>query len=293
MEQGKLHAANALVDRGREYVLRLGIAILPRNLRGPGPIVENLVTLVQRIEALGFAGVWVTDSVGRGVPTLEPIALLSALCPVTRSIELGASVVQVPLRHPVELAHQVQTLNLLSGGRLRLGVGAGSTRDDFEAFGLEFDARFQTLPEHLDMMQRIWRGESVYGPPVSVWSGTEGGPPVYLGAWRSERWISLAASRCQGWMASGNHVGLEDIATGIRMFRTAGGGRAMVTSIHTDLRPEGQRVETDAPAKFNLLCNTAEARDRLRHLEDLGFDDAVLYCPVGDLGQLEEIRGLI
>jgi alkanesulfonate monooxygenase SsuD/methylene tetrahydromethanopterin reductase-like flavin-dependent oxidoreductase (luciferase family) len=275
--------------------MRLGIAIVSRhlNVADSRSIVEQLVDLAQKVEELGFSGLWVTDSVGRGSATLDPLTVLTALCPVTKSIELGVGVVQLPLRPPVELAHRVQSLNLLSGGRLRLGIGAGSTRADFDALNVDYATRFEKLSEHLEVMQRIWRGEGVYGPPISIWPGTEGGPPVYLGAWRSERWINLAAHHCQGWMTSGNHAELDDIELGIRMFRKAGGQRAMVTSIHTDLRPERQRGPIGTPALFNLHCSPAEARDRLRRLEDAGFDDAVMYPPADDPAQLEAIRALI
>jgi len=275
--------------------MRLGIAMVSRHLKvaDSRPIVEQLVDLAQKVEELGFSGLWVTDSVGRGSATLDPLTVLTALCPVTRTIELGVGVVQLPLRPPVELAHRVQSLNLLSGGRLRLGIGAGSTRADFDALNVDYATRFEKLSEHLEVMQRIWRGEGVYGPPISIWPGTEGGPPVYLGAWRSERWINLAAHHCQGWMTSGNHAGLDDIELGIRMFRKAGGRRAMVTSIHTDLRPDGERGPIGTPALFNLHCSPAEARDRLQRLEAAGFDDAVMYPPADDPGQLEAIRELV
>lgn len=275
--------------------MRLGIALVSRHfsVADPRPIAEQLVDLAQRVEKLGFSGLWLTDSLGRGSATMDPLTVLAALCAVTKTIELGVGVVQLPLRAPVELAHRVQTVNLLSGGRLRLGVGAGSTRADFEALNAEWERRFERLPEYLDVMQRTWRGEGVFGPPISVWPGTEGGPPVYLGAWRSERWINLAAQNCQGWMASGNHAGLDDIETGVTMFRNAGGQRAIVTSIHADVRPEGKRGPIGTPALFNLHCSPTEARDRLKRLEDAGFDDAVMYPPTDDPAQLEALRALV
>jgi alkanesulfonate monooxygenase SsuD/methylene tetrahydromethanopterin reductase-like flavin-dependent oxidoreductase (luciferase family) len=275
--------------------MRLGIALVSRHvsLDDPRPVVQQLVDLAQNIERLGFAGLWVTDTVGRGNRSLDPLMVLAALSSTTTTIELGVGIVQLPLREPVELAHRVQTLNLFSGGRLRLGIGAGSTRTDFEALNRDFDRRFETLPEYLDMMQRTWRGEAVYRHPITVWPGTEGGPPVYLGAWRSERWINLAATRCQGWMASGNHTGWDDLMTGVTMFRKAGGQRAILTSIHTDVRPEDKRGKITTPALFNLHCSPAEARDRLKRLEDAGFDDAVMYPPTDDPAQLEAIRDLI
>jgi alkanesulfonate monooxygenase SsuD/methylene tetrahydromethanopterin reductase-like flavin-dependent oxidoreductase (luciferase family) len=69
---------------------------------------------------------------GRGRPTLDPLTAPAALAAVTERVELGIGVLQVSLRHPVELAHRVQSIQALSGGRLRLGVGSGSTRADFE-----------------------------------------------------------------------------------------------------------------------------------------------------------------
>ena len=76
------------------------------------------------VEKLGFAGIWATDSMGRGRHTLDPFVTLSALHAGTSRIELGIGVLQVPLRRPGELAHRIQSLNVLLAGRLRLGVGA-------------------------------------------------------------------------------------------------------------------------------------------------------------------------
>ena len=73
----------------------------------------------RRIEAAGFPGIWVGDSMGRGRPTLDPLVELAVLAAVTERVELGIGVLQVPLRHPVELAHRVQSVQALSGGRLR------------------------------------------------------------------------------------------------------------------------------------------------------------------------------
>jgi alkanesulfonate monooxygenase SsuD/methylene tetrahydromethanopterin reductase-like flavin-dependent oxidoreductase (luciferase family) len=67
------------------------------------------------------------------------MSLLGLLRGVTRRIELGTCVVQLPIRHPVEHAHRVQSINLLSDGRLRFGIGTGSTRHDFDAVQADFD----------------------------------------------------------------------------------------------------------------------------------------------------------
>src|SRR6516165_11632389 len=95
-------------------------------------LLDRVADYARRIEASGFPGIWVGDSLGRGRPTLDPLTALAALAAVTERVELGVSVLQVSLRHPIELAHRVQSVQALSGGRLRLGVGSGSTRADFE-----------------------------------------------------------------------------------------------------------------------------------------------------------------
>ena len=196
---------------------------------------------------------------------------------------------QIPIRHPVEHAHRVQTVNLLSRGRLRFGFGSGSTCNDFEAVQADFDARFKVLPGMLEVMRKTWNGELVYGPALTQWPGTEGGPPVLLGAWRSQRWINLAAHHCQGWIASGIHSSWEDVEIGLRMYREAGGNRAIVANIFTDFRPQPPAPLAGRHLTISLLCTPAEARDRLKRLEQLGVDDALLVAPFDDPGQLETI----
>jgi len=256
-------------------------------------VAERIADFGRRVEQLGFSGLWLTDSLGRGWATLDPLIDLAALSSVTRKIELGTCVLQVPLRNPVELAHRVQSLNVLTGGRLTLGVGAGSTRDDFDALGLDYEARFKTLPASLDIMRRAWRGEPVHGPALSLWPGTEGGPPVLLGAWRSQRWISLAADTCQGWMASGIHTKWEDLELGIAMYRKAGGKRVAIANVFTDMRPKPELTPMIEHSRINLICTPAEAKQRLKRLQDLGVDDALLVPPFGAPDQMEAIRGLL
>ncbi len=273
--------------------MRAGLVLIPHPLPDGTPVGERVVALGARAEALGFAGVWVTDALGRARPTLDPLALLATVAGVTRTVELGTCVVQVPLRHPVEHAHRAQSVHLLSGGRLRFGVGSGSTKADFDAVQQDYDARFKTLPAHMEVMRRVWAGEGVYGPRLPLWPGTEGGPPVLLGAWRSRRWIDYAVRHCQGWIASGINSAFEDLETGVRMYRAAGGTRAVLANVFVDLRPEPALDPLAAHAKVSLVCPPAEARERLRRIAALGFDDVLLVCPFDAPDQLEAIRALL
>ena len=272
--------------------MRFGIVAIPTAQDAVG-LFEHAIAFAQRVEALGFAGLWTTDAFARGSATVDPLIFLGALCQATERIELGTCVVQVPLRHPVEHAHRAQTLNLMSRGRFRFGVGSGSTKHDFDAVQVDYERRFKLLPDHLAVMRRVWSGEPVYGPALSVWPGTEGGPPVYLGAWRSPRWIDLAARHCDGWIASGIYAALDDLPFGLDMFRKAGGKRALLANIFTDLRPDPPAHPLIARSKVTLVCGKAEARDRLRRIADLGFDDALMIVPFGAPGMLDEIRELL
>lgn len=273
--------------------MRLGIVTIPRQLPSGGmAMTDHLVDFAQRVEKLDFHGLWLTDAFGRGRATLDPLSTIGLLCAVTRKVELGTCVIQVPVRHPIEHAHRVQTVNLLSGGRFRFGVGTGSTKADFDVVQADFDARFKLLPGMLEEMRRAWNGEAVHGPALTLWPGTEGGPPVMLGAWRSPRWINLAA-RLDGWISSGIHSKWEDVEIGLRMYREAGGKRAIVANIFADFRPNPEGSPIGRPLTISLICSPSEARDRLKRLADMGVDDALVVCPFEDPSQLETIRGLI
>ncbi|HUB46237.1 MAG TPA: hypothetical protein VMB73_14730, partial [Acetobacteraceae bacterium] len=84
-----------------------------------------------------------------------------------------------------------------------------------------------------------------------------------------------------------------DAEQGLRMYRDAGGQRAVLANIFTDLRPDPQIPAASRPLGISLICPPAEARDRLRRLQDIGFDDALLVCPTDDPAQLETIRTLL
>lgn len=257
-------------------------------------LLDRVADYARRIEARGFPGIWVGDSLGRGRPTLDPLIELSVLAAATQKVELGISVLQIPLRHPIELAHRVQSVQALSGNRLYLGVGSGSTRADFELLGYDFDHRFGTMKRSLETMRRTWRGEAVNaGGTLSLWPGCEGGPPILMGAWRSPRWITFAARECQGWTPSGRFSNWDDLEYGIRVYRDAGGTNAVLANVAVDF---DNRSETDALAELapcSLVCPLDEARRRLKRLEQLGFDEVLLVSHSSVLQDIERARDLL
>lgn len=256
-------------------------------------LLDRMADYARRIEDRGFPGIWVGDSLGRGRPTLDPLVELSVFGAVTRRVELGISVLQLPLRNPIELAHRVQSVQAISANRLRLGVGSGSTRADFELLGYDFDHRFGIMKRSLETMRQAWRQQAVNaGGTLSVWPGCEGGPPILMGAWRSPRWITFAAQACQGWTPSGRYSSWDDLEHGMRIYREAGGTTAVLANVAVDF---GNRPESAALAAVttSLVCPPEEARRRLKRFEQLGFDEVLLVSHAGVLEDLERARDFL
>src|SRR6516165_5977193 len=270
--------------------MKVSVQIRPSPGEG---MMSRMVDYAGRAEASGFPGIWVGDSLGRGRPTLDPLVELAAVAAVTERVELGIAVLQIPLRHPIELAHRVQSVQALSGGRLRLGVGSGSTRAEFDLLGADYDKRFRTLMSSLEIMRRAWRGEPVNGGTLSPWPGCEGGPPVMLGAWRNPRWIAYAAKQCQGWIASGLYSSGEDLENGMRLYRDAGGANAVLANVVVDLSAQAEAGSLAERAKVSLVCLPDDARQRLKRIERIGFDEVLLVSPASALDELERVRDFL
>ena len=88
---------------------------------------------------------------------LEPLTTLSVLAGMTSRIRLGTNILVAALRRPAVLAKSTATLDVLSGGRLDLGVGVGWQREEYEAAGLDFDRRGRLLDHTLEVLQTLWR----------------------------------------------------------------------------------------------------------------------------------------
>jgi hypothetical protein len=273
--------------------MRLGI-VLPRAESGGTPLeAATLAEAARRIEAAGFESAWVFDSLGRGFLLPDPLTALAVAGTATRRLELGTGVLQVPLRRPMELAHRVLTTHLVCGGRLRLGVGAGSTAADFAAVGVDFPSRFRALDAALGTMRTLWAGERVGEAALGApWPAAAGGPPILIGSWAGSRWIERAAKEFDGWVASGARSSWRLIGEGIARFRGFGGKRAVLTNVNVRLD-----AETPSPAgpddPFDLVAPREVIRERLRHVQALGFDDVVMVATRHDAAHLAELRALL
>ena len=121
---------------------------------------------LRRAEDLGFETAMLIDHLLVAPPAyrvtwLEPVALLSALAGVTRTIRLGTMVLVLPFRDPVAFAKEWATFDVLSGGRSVLGVGVGWNREEFDALRIPYRERGRRMNEMLEAVTALWAGDNV------------------------------------------------------------------------------------------------------------------------------------
>ena len=274
--------------------MRLGINLPSRRADGTPLSMAEVLARARKIEEAGFDGIWIGDTVYRGQHVSPaPLMGLLAAATVTQRIELGTAALQLPLREPFELAQRLITMNALTGGRLSLGVGAGSTKNDFDAVGVDYAERFKLLSKYLPIVRRLLNGEQVGTASLKPWAVPGGGPRLLIGAWASGPWVVRAAREYDGWLASGRYTrGMAGLAQGIKRYREAGGRRAIVANVHVDLSAPTTPLAADG--SFNLLCSPVEAAARLQRIAELGYDDVLLNKPIDQTEQdLIEIRALL
>src|SRR5262245_11157181 len=271
--------------------VRLGLA-LPNAMRDGAPLTgPALIAGARAVERAGFDSLWCFDSIGRGFMIPDPLIAVSVAATATERLELGTGILQVPLRRPVELAHRILTAHLICGDRLLLGVGAGSTKADFDAVGVDFETRMRQFEDALALMRRLWQGEKSGPAQLHPWPATLGGPKLFIGSWAGSRWIPRAAKEFDGWIGSGARSSVAALREGIKRFREAGGRRAIATNIPVDLEAPTAPLPDDG--QFHLRCDAKTAAERLRMLADLGFDDAVLVSRRYGDGDMAALRALI
>lgn len=142
---------------------------------------RHLIDWSEAAEQRGFS---VLGTIGRIVfDTHEELIAFAAAAAVTERIGLMSSVMIAPPRQSALLAKQAATLDHLSQGRFRLGIGTGWRRDDYAVMGAGFDDRGRLLDAQLDALRRTWHRQPLDGAqdPVGPAPFTDGGPPIVLG----------------------------------------------------------------------------------------------------------------
>ncbi len=211
---------------------------------GPAAGPEAMVRVAQRAEELGYDSVWVTErllwpiepqtpypaSADGSLPeafktVFDPIEALTFVAGQTSRIGLGTSVLDIPYYNPVMLARRLTTLDVLSGGRLRLGMGLGWSQDEFDASGASMKQRGRRADEFISVLKAIWTTDPVefqgefYQVPKSVILPKpvqKPHPPIYLAAYSAGA-LKRAATMANGWNPAGVPPdGMKQMMEGIK-----------------------------------------------------------------------------
>lgn len=203
------------------------IGIVPVNV---GIVHAPTITAIaQKAEAVGIESLWTFEHVmvpanyesaypyhssgkmgaAPETPFLDPLITLSHLAAQTKKVKLATGINILPQANPLLMAKQVATLDLLSGGRLLLGLGAGWLREEFDAMGVPFERRGARTNDYIEAMKKVWSGETVeHQSDFLSWSGFKSyplptqkpHPPLIIGG-TSRPAMRRVARYGDGWFA--------------------------------------------------------------------------------------------
>jgi probable F420-dependent oxidoreductase len=271
--------------------MRIG-AIVPNS--GRVPLERGTAAMAAALEDAGFQSLWVSDHVvlpevmashypfaadGRATwpsttPYLDALVALSLMAAVTTHATLGTAVLVLPLRHPVILAKQAASLDVASGGRLTLGVGAGWLEEEFDALNVPFEDRAGRLAEWMAIARDCWTGAPAArsSPRYTLPAGVQCFPkpaheiPFLMGG-HSPGALRRAGTRAEGWLAHQALPALDPdaLAAGAEAMRRAAG--------EAGRDPDAQRVVLRLVESDGRADEFAAARPRL---EAAGVDEVIV-----------------
>lgn len=267
-------------------------------------VVSDHILFGERLDA--YADPTTGGSAGGRQPTdadghwLEPLTLLSFVAAQTRNVRVGTAILLAALRTPAVLAKQLATLDVLSGGRLDVGVGVGWQREEYEACGLRFDDRGALLDRCLALCQQLWtepvvdfddgdlRFERVHAMPKPL---QPGGVPLWIAGRIRRRTVERVVRFGSGWIPWGDDI--VDPAPGIAVLQQAffAAGRDPATLQVQGTLPVVRRPATgDGPAELDLDATMAGVASLVAAgVTDFRFHHRWGSDPAGDAALLTEV----
>jgi probable F420-dependent oxidoreductase len=272
---------------------------------------DALRRFARAAEESGFSGLGFTDHPapsgkwvrGGGEGSVDPFAALAFCAAVTSSIRLVTWVLVLPYRNPFLTAHQVASLDVLSGGRLTLGLGTGYHRAEFLALGADPARRLAVFDENLEVMRAVWAGEEqtrsgdgydargIHPQQVPVQTPA---PPVWLHG--NSRWGRERAARYgDGWVGVLTGDPLASVIRTAPMPDLDALRRNVeeVRTLATDAGRDPAAVETVLGGNWPMLdarkgWDTAQLLEDVEELRGIGVDRVVLTICGDDAGAAED-----
>ncbi len=191
--------------------------------------LDHLVAYTKTAAHLGFSALSANDHMVFSVPWLDGPTALAAVLEHSGDMTLATTVALAVVRGPVPVAKTLGALDRLSGGRLVVAVGPGSSRDDYAAVGLDFEERWPRFDEAISALRALWRSDGA--PFVGRFYSTEGlslqpgpaqpsGPPIWVGSWGSDAGLRRVARLSDGWLASAYNTTPDVFAQALASLRS-------------------------------------------------------------------------
>jgi probable F420-dependent oxidoreductase len=185
----------------------------------------------ERAEAAGFDSVWLGEHHNSILLYPAPLVGLAAIAARTRRVRLGTGVLLLPLYHPLAVAEEAAMVDVISRGRLILGVGAGYAPEEFAAFDVSIKERGSRLDEAVPLIHRLWIEDAVSheGRHYRIGGATlrprpvqRPRPPIWLAGWVDAA-LRRAGRLGEAWLA-GPSAKLDELARCVRIYGDSGGG---------------------------------------------------------------------
>jgi probable F420-dependent oxidoreductase len=251
---------------------------------GPIATAEAVTKVAQRAEALGYESLWTIERLLWPVKpqtpypvtpdgllpepykySLDPLDALTFAAALTKKIKLGTSVLDIPYHNPVTLARRLTAIDVLSNGRLRLGLGLGWSKDEMDATGSELKNRGAMADEFLKVLKAIWTTDPVefqgkfYKVPksyISLKPVQKPHPPIYMAAFAPAAMKRLA-TMTDGWNPVAiPAAGMAQMFAGIRqMAKEAGRDPASLIMV---VRANVDIAERPLPKERAIFSGTIE-----------------------------------
>lgn len=254
---------------------------------------EAVMACAAAAEAAGFDACFVTDHpapdtkwlASGGHHALDPFVALSFAAAATTRLRVQTHILVLSYRNPLLTAKSVLSLDVLSGGRVILGVASGYLKPEFAALGVDFDERNELTDEAIDVMRRVWTEDEVAtegrhfrtrGTSMRPRPTQQPHPPIWIGG-NSTAAIRRAAERGQGWVPFPNPGGLTSRVRTPELSNLEELARRM--QILRDHSAEIGRTDPIDVCFSPFADDTSGTVEELHVLAEIGVTWAVLHIP--------------
>ena len=192
--------------------MELGVHLPLISFAGEQRSLADLLAFTEAARDLGYTHLCANDHLVFSRPWLDGPTALAAVLAHSGQMTLATTVAVPVLRGPAATAKILAAIDLLSGGRLLVGLGPGSSARDYELVGVRFEERWKRLEEAVQTLRAYWRADDVAfegafysttGFTLAPTPAQRPGPPIWIGSWGSAAGLKRVARLADGWLASG------------------------------------------------------------------------------------------